>query len=68
MNPKTGKPKLAPCGEACPADAIDRSKVFDPKGEIVEVAVGSISAARWAACSCWKATRCACWPTTWKRA
>jgi len=42
ISKKTGKPILAPCQKACPADAIDRSIAYDPEGEIVEVEVGSI--------------------------
>lgn len=42
LNKKTGKPMLAPCEKACPANAIDRSKALDPKGDIVEIEVGSI--------------------------
>ncbi|MDR3089635.1 MAG: CoB--CoM heterodisulfide reductase iron-sulfur subunit A family protein [Desulfobulbaceae bacterium] len=42
VNAKTGKPILAPCEKACPAQAIDRSIAHDPQGEIVEIQVGSI--------------------------
>ena len=39
---KTGKPILAPCERACPAEAIDRSKPLDPQGEILDIRVGAI--------------------------
>ncbi|MGI6656719.1 MAG: 4Fe-4S binding protein [Desulfobulbus sp.] len=42
INEKTGKPVLAPCERACPADAIDRSIAHDPNGSITEIEVGSI--------------------------
>ncbi len=42
ISKKTGKPILAPCERACPAGAIDRSKVADPNGEIIDVKVGAI--------------------------
>ncbi len=42
ISKKTGKPILAPCERACPAGAIDRSRVADPNGEILDVKVGAI--------------------------
>ena len=39
---KTGRPMIAPCQEACPADAINRSQQFDPDGVIEEIKVGTI--------------------------
>jgi heterodisulfide reductase subunit A len=42
ISKKTGKPILAPCERACPAEAIDRSKPLDPQGEILDVKVGTI--------------------------
>jgi len=42
ISKKTGKPILAPCERACPADAIDRSKPMNPNGDILEVKVGAI--------------------------
>ncbi len=39
---KTGQPMIAPCQEACPADAINRSLPLDPKGRVEEINVGSI--------------------------
>ena len=42
LSKKTGKPLLAPCEKACPADAINRSLPLDPKGTIKEIEVGSI--------------------------
>ena len=42
ISKKTGKPMIAPCQTACPADAIDRSQQLDPAGTIEEIEVGSI--------------------------
>ena len=42
ISKKTGKPRYAPCEKACPAEAINRSLEYDPKGEIVELDVGTI--------------------------
>ena len=42
VNSKTGKPILAPCEKACPAEAINRSLPLDPNGTIREIEVGSI--------------------------
>ncbi|HDQ40901.1 MAG TPA: CoB--CoM heterodisulfide reductase iron-sulfur subunit A family protein [Desulfonatronum sp.] len=42
ISKKTGKPMLAPCELACPADAINRSLPLDPQGRIEEIKVGSI--------------------------
>ncbi|MGL1930581.1 MAG: CoB--CoM heterodisulfide reductase iron-sulfur subunit A family protein [Desulfotalea sp.] len=42
ISKKTGKPMLAPCEKACPADAIDRTKMLDPEGTITEIEVGTI--------------------------
>jgi len=42
ISKKTGKPRLAPCEKACPAGAINRSLVYDPSGDIVELDVGTI--------------------------
>lgn len=42
ISKKTGKPILAPCERACPAEAIDRSKPLDAQGEILDVKVGTI--------------------------
>jgi len=42
ISEKTGKPILAPCEKACPADAINRSLQWDPDGEIKEIQVGTI--------------------------
>ncbi|WP_027183460.1 CoB--CoM heterodisulfide reductase iron-sulfur subunit A family protein [Desulfovibrio inopinatus] len=42
---KTGFPILAPCENACPSGAINLSINYDPFGEVVEVAVGTIIAA-----------------------
>ncbi|WP_045211102.1 CoB--CoM heterodisulfide reductase iron-sulfur subunit A family protein [Desulfonatronovibrio magnus] len=42
ISKKTGKPMIAPCQEACPADAINRSQQLDPQGEIEEIQVGTI--------------------------
>jgi len=42
INEKTGRPILAPCERACPAEAINRSIAYNPSGAIKEVEVGSI--------------------------
>lgn len=42
VSKKTGKPILAPCERACPAEAIDRSKPSDVSGKILDVKVGTI--------------------------
>lgn len=42
LSKKTGKPILAPCERSCPANAIDRSKMVDAEGEILDVQVGTI--------------------------
>lgn len=42
VNKKSGKPILAPCERACPADAINRSLPLDPDGTIKEIEVGTI--------------------------
>ncbi|AEE14950.1 4Fe-4S ferredoxin iron-sulfur binding domain-containing protein [Thermodesulfobium narugense DSM 14796] len=44
-HPKTGEPILAPCEKACPTGACDRSKPWDPNGQIIEIKVGTIIAA-----------------------
>lgn len=45
LNPKTGRPILAPCEKACRAGACDRSRQWDPAGETLEINVGTIVAA-----------------------
>ncbi len=45
ISSKTGQPVLAPCEQACPAGAMNRSKNYDPFGEVVELEVGTIVAA-----------------------
>ncbi len=42
ISQKNGKPVLAPCERACPADAINRSIAHDPAGSLRELKVGSI--------------------------
>ncbi|MGB9905317.1 MAG: FAD-dependent oxidoreductase, partial [Desulfotomaculales bacterium] len=42
INAKTGKPVLAPCERACKTGACDRSRAYDPEGEVVEYNVGTI--------------------------
>ncbi|MGB9802421.1 4Fe-4S dicluster domain-containing protein [Desulfofundulus sp.] len=42
INPRTGEPILAPCEKACKTGACDRSRQYNPEGEIVELNVGTI--------------------------
>ncbi|HEM55345.1 MAG TPA: CoB--CoM heterodisulfide reductase iron-sulfur subunit A family protein, partial [Thermodesulfobium narugense] len=44
-HPKTGEPILSPCEKACPTGACDRSIPWDPKGQLIEIKVGTIIAA-----------------------
>jgi len=44
-HPKTGEPILSPCEKACPTGACDRSLPWDPKGQLIEIEVGTIIAA-----------------------
>ncbi|AIY89757.1 CoB--CoM heterodisulfide reductase iron-sulfur subunit A family protein [Geoglobus acetivorans] len=39
---RSGKEYLTPCEKACPTGAIDRSKNWDPEGEVFEIRAGSI--------------------------
>ncbi|SHI74496.1 CoB--CoM heterodisulfide reductase iron-sulfur subunit A family protein [Desulfofundulus thermosubterraneus] len=42
IHSKTGEPILAPCEKACKTGACDRSREYNPEGEIVELNVGTI--------------------------
>lgn len=42
ISQKTGQPILAPCEKACKTGACDRSRAYDPEGEVVEFDVGTI--------------------------
>lgn len=39
---RNGKEYLTPCERACPTKAIDRSKKWNPEGEVFEISVGAI--------------------------
>ncbi|WP_456370939.1 FAD-dependent oxidoreductase [Geoglobus sp.] len=39
---RSGKEYLTPCERACPTGAIDRSRNWNPEGELVEIEVGAV--------------------------
>jgi heterodisulfide reductase subunit A len=42
IHSKTGEPILAPCEKACKTGACDRSRAYNPEGELIELNVGTI--------------------------
>ncbi|WP_347488483.1 CoB--CoM heterodisulfide reductase iron-sulfur subunit A family protein [Desulfoscipio sp. XC116] len=42
VHPKTGEAMLAPCEKACKTGACDRTRAYDPEGELVNIKVGTI--------------------------
>ncbi|MDQ0287478.1 heterodisulfide reductase subunit A [Desulfofundulus luciae] len=42
IHSKTGEPILAPCEKACKTGACDRSREYNPEGEVIELNVGTI--------------------------
>ncbi len=42
ISKKTGKPVLAPCERSCPAGASDRTRNWNPEGELMDIDVGTL--------------------------